>query len=483
METKEVKSRVSEKDRKDSSLHENEGLGRVILDAIRGRGGSLNEGPLNRAILYLAVPMVLEMVMESVFAVVDIFFVSRLGPEAMATVGLTESLLAIIYTLAMGLSIAVTATVARRTGEGDPDGASTAAGQAMGLGLFVAVVLGTLGAWHAASLLRLMGADAAVVEEGVGYTRILLGGNGVILLLFLLNAAFRGAGDAAVAMRVLWFGNGLNILLDPLLIFGVGPFPELGIRGAAIATVIGRGSAVCLQLLVLFRISGRLKLTLAHLRPKLGVIVSLIRLSGTGTFQVFVSTASWIGLVRIIAGFGSEALAGYTVAVRIVLFALLPAWGLANAAATLVGQGLGAGKPDRAERAVWIAGKMNFMFLGSVGVLFMLFAPGIVGIFSAEGATGVHAIHGLRIISAGFFFYGYGMVLTQAFNGAGDAWTPTWLNLFCFWLWEIPLAWLLAYRVGWGADGVYVAITIAFSTIAVASGILFKRGKWKKSEV
>ena len=455
IETKEGQGQESEEDRKGSLSHENEGLGRIILDALRGRGGSLNEGPLNRAILYLAVPMVLEMVMESVFAVVDIFFVSRLGPEAMATVGLTESLLAIIYTLAMGLSIGVTATV----------------------------VLGTLGAWHAASLLRLMGADGAVVEEGVWYTRILLGGNGVILLLFLLNAAFRGAGDAAVAMRVLWFGNALNILLDPLLIFGVGPFPELGIRGAAIATTIGRGSAVCLQLLILFRISGRLKLTLAHLRPRLGVIAALIRLSGTGTFQVFVSTASWIGLVRIIAGFGSEALAGYTVAIRIVLFALLPAWGLANAAATLVGQGLGAGKPERAERAVWIAGKMNFLFLGSVGIFFMLFAPGIVGLFSAEGATGVHAIHGLRIISAGFFFYGYGMVLTQAFNGAGDAWTPTWLNLFCFWLWEIPLAWLLAYRVGWGADGVFVAITIAFSTIAVASGVLFKRGKWKKSEV
>lgn len=459
------------------------GLGRVILDALRGRGGNPNEGPLNRAVLYLAIPMVLEMAMESVFAVVDIFFVSRLGPEAMATVGLTESLLAIIYTLAMGLSIAVTATVARRTGEQDPDGASTAAGQGMVLGVLISLVLGALGLWLAPSLLVLMGAESLVVEVGVGYTRILLGGNGVILLLFLINAAFRGAGDAAIAMRVLWFGNGLNILLDPLLIFGLGPFPELGIQGAATATVIGRGSAVCLQLLVLFRISGRLKLTLAHMRPRLGLMLRMVRLSGTGTFQVFVSTASWIGLVRIIAGFGSEALAGYTVAVRIVLFALLPAWGLSNAAATLVGQGLGAGKPDRAEEAVWIAGKMNFLFLGCIGVFFLLFAPSIVSLFSGEGSTAVFATHGLRIISAGFFFYGYGMVLPQAFNGAGDAWTPTWLNLFCFWVLEIPLAWILAYRLGWGADGVFAAITFAFSTIAVLAAVLFKRGKWKTVKV
>ena len=461
----------------------NPGIGRLILDSLRGRGGDPNEGPLSRAVLFLAIPMVLEMAMESVFAVVDIFFVSRLGPEAMATVGLTESLLAIIYTLAMGLSIAVTATVARRTGEQDPEGASTAAGQAMVLGVLISLALGALGLWFAPALLSLMGAEARVIEVGAGYTRILLGGNGVILLLFLLNAAFRGAGDAAIAMRVLWFGNGLNILLDPLLIFGLGPFPKLGLSGAATATMIGRGSAVCLQLLVLFRISGRLKLKLHHLRPRLALMVRMVRLSGTGTFQVFVSTASWIGLVRLIAGFGSEALAGYTVAVRIVLFALLPAWGLSNAAATLVGQGLGAGKPDRAERAVWMAGKMNFVFLGTIGVLFILFAPGIVSLFSSDGATAVHAIHGLRIISAGFFFYGYGMVLPQAFNGAGDAWTPTWLNLFCFWVVEIPLAWVLAYGAEWGVDGVFAAITFAFSTIAVLAAVLFKRGRWKTVKV
>jgi putative MATE family efflux protein len=454
-------------------------FGKLFLDALRGRTEDPNEGPLSRAIVLLAVPMVLEMTMESIFAVVDIFFVSRLGPEAMATVGLTESLLAVIYTLAMGLSIGVTATVARRIGEKKPEAASVAAGQAALLGAGTAGVLGVLGFAFAPALLRLMGAEGGVVETGVGYTRILLGGNAAILLLFLLNAAFRGAGDAAIAMRVLWMGNALNMVLDPLLIFGLGPFPEWGIRGAAAATVLGRGSAVLVQLFVLAGGSGRLRMGIRDLKPRLRIMGRLVRLSSTATFQVFISTASWIGLVRIIAGFGSEALAGYTVAIRIILFALLPAWGLANAAATLVGQGLGGGKPERAEKAVWMAGTMNFFFLGSVGVLFMIFAPAIVSLFSAEGMTAIHGTHGLRIISAGFFFYGYGMVLTQAFNGAGDAWTPTWLNLFCFWLLEIPLAWVLAYELGMEADGVFAAITVAFSVIAVASGMLFRQGRWK----
>jgi putative MATE family efflux protein len=284
-------------------------------------------------------------------------------------------------------------------------------------------------------------------------------------------------------MRVLWLGNGLNIVLDPLLIFGLGPFPELGIQGAALATVVGRGTAVVVQLMVLFGKAHRLVLWVRHFRPRPGVMLRLLRLSGTGTFQVFVGTASWIGLVRIISGFGAEPLAGYTVAMRIVLFALLPAWGLSNAAATLVGQGLGAKKPDRAERAVWIAGAMNLVFLGSVGVLFLFFAPGIVALFGVDEGTARWAVHGLRIVSAGFFFYGYGMVLTQAFNGAGDAWTPTWLNLACFWALEIPLAWLLAHTWDWGPDGVFTAITIAYACVAVASAYLFRRGKWKAVEV
>ena len=459
------------------------GLWSAVWDALRGRGGDLNEGALSRAIIFLAVPMVLEMAMESVFAVVDIFFVARLGSDAVAAVGLTESMVAIVYTIAMGLSIGVTATVARRTGEKDPEGAATATGQSIVMALVIALGLGTLGVLFAPSLLRAMGAEPEVVEIGTPYTRILLGGNGVVLLLFLLNAAFRGAGDAAIAMRVLWFGNGLNIILDPLLIFGLGPFPELGVKGAAVATVIGRGLAVGIQLLVLFGGSHRLSLAWKNLRPRLGVMIRLLRLSATGTFQVFVSTASWIGLVRIIAGFGSEPLAGYTVAIRIVLFALLPAWGLSNAAATLVGQGLGAGKPERAERAVWIAGTMNFVFLGTIGIAFLLFAPGIVALFGVDELTSQWAVHGLRIVSAGFFFYGYGMVLTQAFNGAGDAWTPTWLNLACFWMLEIPLAWVLAYELEWGPDGVFTAITVAFSMIAVSSAVLFRRGRWKTMKV
>jgi len=455
----------------------------LVLDALRGRAGELTELPLRRAILFLAVPMVLEMAMESVFAVVDIFFVSRLGATAVAAVGLTESLLAIVYTVAMGLSIGVTATVARRIGEKDPERASTATGQAILLGLAVAAALGAVGIWLAPDLLRLMGGDDLVVAEGVGYTRVLLGANGVVLLLFLLNAAFRGAGDAAIAMRVLWIANGLNMVLDPMLIFGVGPFPQLGVTGAAIATVVGRGVAVLVQLWVLLRVGGRLSVAARHLRPRLEVVARLLRLSATGTFQVFVSTASWIGLVRVIAGFGAEAVAGYTVAIRVVLFALLPAWGLGNAAATLVGQSLGARQPDRADRAVWMAGRMNFAFLGVVGLLFLALAPGIVSVFGVDPASARHAVHGLRIISAGFLFYGFGMVLTAAFNGAGDAWTPTWLNLACFWALEIPLAWWLAYRLGWGPDGVFTAITVAFSIIAVASAMIFKRGRWKLAAV
>lgn len=454
-----------------------------VVDALRGRGGDLRALPLGQAILFLAVPMVLEMAMESVFAVVDIFFVSRLGAEAVAAVGLTESLVAIVYTVAMGLSIGVTAVVARRMGEGDPERAGVATGQAILLGAVLALVMGGLGVWKAEELLRVMGADETVVAMGVGYTRVLLGGNGAVLLLFLLNAAFRGAGDAAIAMRVLWIGNGLNMILDPLLIFGPGPFPEMGVTGAAWATVVGRGVAVGMQLAVLLRFGERLRIAAHHLRPRMEVMGRLIRLSATGTFQVFVSTASWIGLVRVIAGFGSEALAGYTVAIRIVLFALLPAWGLANAAATLVGQGLGAGDPERAERAVWLAGAMNLAFLGSVGLLFLAFAPWIVGLFGVDHGTSVHAVHGLRIIATGFFFYGYGMVLSQAFNGAGDAWTPTWLNVGCYWALEIPLAWVLAHTLGWGPDGVFVAMTVAFSVSAVVAAVLFRRGRWKEAVV
>lgn len=462
----------------EASHHVRTGL-TAVRDALRGGSQDPTQGPVGRAIVMLAVPMVLEMVMESIFVVVDIFFVSRLGAEAMAAVGLTESMMAIVYTVAVGLSIGVTAIVARRTGERDEEGASRAAAQALMLGVIAATVFGVFGAFNAGRLLTLMGGDAEVVRVGTGYATVMLAGNGAILLLFLLNAAFRGAGDATIAMRVLWLANGINIVLDPCLIFGLGPFPELGVTGAAVATTIGRGTAVIVQILTLLHGSGRLRVRAHHLRLRPALMLRVLRLSGTGMLQTFIGTASWIGLVRLLAVFGSSALAGYTIAIRIILFALLPAWGLSNAAATMVGQGLGAGDPDRAERAVWIAGFLNLLFLGTVGIVFMVGAPAIVAFFGGDEATRAYAVRCLRIVSAGFFFYAYGMVLTQSFNGAGDAWTPTLLNLICFWCWEIPLAWVLATTLGLGPEGVFLAIAIAFSTLAVVSAALFRRGGWK----
>jgi putative MATE family efflux protein len=455
----------------------------AVLEALRGAPLDPTSGPVGRAIVMLAVPMVLEMVLESVFAVVDIFFVSKLGAEAMASVGLTESILTLVYTVAMGLSIGVTAMVARRTGQRDPDGAANAAVQALMLGLLMAMVFGVVGGLNAGRLLTLMGGDAEVVRVGTPYATVLLAGNASVMLLFLLNAAFRGAGEARIAMRVLWLANGINIVLDPCLIFGLGPFPELGVTGAAVATTIGRGTAVLVQIVTLFRGSGRLRMRAKHLRVQPRVMTTLVRLSGTGMLQVFIGMASWIGLVRLLAGFGSAALVGYTIGIRIVLFALLPAWGLSNAAATMVGQGLGAGDPERAERSVWIAGFMNLLFLGVVGIVFLIAAPAIVGWFGGDSSTNAFAVRCLRIVSTGFVFYAYGMVLTQSFNGAGDTWTPTMLNFICFWLWEIPLAWVLASHLGLGPVGVFAAIPIAFSTLTLASAALFRKGRWKVSTV
>lgn len=455
----------------------------TVADALRGRNGDPARDPIGRAIVLLAVPMVLEMIMESVFAIVDIFFVSRLGAAAVAAVGLTESLLSIMYPIAAGLGIGVTAVVARRTGEGDLDGAAVATVQAILFSAVLAVALGIIGALGAPGLLRLMGAGDDVVAVGAGYAAIALGANGIVLFLFLLNAAFRGAGDAAVAMRVLMIANGLNIVLDPLLIFGLGPFPELGVTGAAIATAIGRGTGVVLQFYILLRGAGRLRVMARHIRVRLGILARVLRLSAAGMLQAFIDTASWIFLIRIISGFGSEAVAGYTISIRIVLFALFPAWGLGNAAATMVGQGLGAGDPDRAERSVWIAAAMNVAFLGSVGIFFLMAAPGIVGLFGADPLTHEHAVSGLRIMSASFLFFAFGMVVTQSFNGAGAVWTPTLLNLLCFWILEVPLAWILAYNLELGPAGVYASISIAFSMLAVLSAILFRRGLWKAVRV
>jgi len=455
----------------------------ALKDAIRGSEQDLTSGPIGRAVLLLAVPMVLETALESVFAVVDVFFVARLGSAAVATVGLTESILTLIYTVAIGLSIGVTALVARRIGEKDPDGAARTAVQAITLGLGVALTLGFLGVIFAPHLLTLMGADTDVVSRGAVYTRIMLGGNATVLLLFLINAIFRGAGDAAIAMRVLWLANGINLMLDPALIFGLGPFPELGIQGAAVATNIGRAAAVFLQIVVLLRAKGRVKIGRRHLHPNPRVMWQLIRLSGTGTLQVFIGEASWIGLTRILAVFGSGALAGNTIGIRIIIFAILPSWGMSNAAATMVGQSLGAGKPQRAERAVWLSGIYNMVFLTIIGTLFVVFAPQIVRLFTSDPEPARYAILCIRIVSLGFPFFAYGMVLTQSFNGAGDAWTPTIINLFCFWLFELPCAYVLAYVLDIGPVGVFTAMTIAFSSLAVVSAVVFKRGKWKSKQV
>ncbi len=455
----------------------------VLVHAVRGTGGDPTRGPIRRAVVLLAVPMVLEMAMESLFAVVDIYFVSRLGDEAMAGVALTESILSLVYTVAMGLSIGVTAVVARRIGGGDEEGASRAAAQAVVLGLALALAFGVAGATFASDILRIMGADERVVATAVPYTRIMLGGNVVVLLLFLQNAAFRGAGDAAIAMRVLWIANGLNIVLDPLLIFGLGPFPELGVQGAAVATTIGRGTAVLVQIRTLFRPGGKLRVRMPHLRIQPALMAQLVRLSATGMLQTFVGTASWIGLTRVTALFGTEALAGYVVAIRIVLFAILPAWGLSNAAATMVGQALGAGDPERAERAAWISCRMNLAFLGAVGAFFVAFAPTIVELFGGTAGASDVAVTGLRIVSVGFVFFAYGMVLTAAFNGAGAVWTPTILNFFCFWVLEIPLAWGLSLVGGLGTTGVFVAMTVSFSTLALAAAALFRRGRWRQAVV
>jgi putative MATE family efflux protein len=454
-----------------------------MREALRGSRLDYTTAPIGRAVIMLAVPMVMEMAMESIFAIADVFWVAHLGADAVATVGLTESMLTMIYTAAMGLSIGATALVARRTGEQDPDGAARAAGQSILLGLAVAVAIAVFTAPRASSLLQLMGASDTVVQSGSGFTTVMLGGNATVLMLFMLNAVFRGSGDAAIAMRVLWLGNILNIMLGPCFIFGLGPFPRLGVTGAAVATNLGRGTAVICQLVVLFGGRGRVRLTARHLRLDLSLMRSVLRLSGSGTIQILIGTASYIGLVRILSVFGSPALAGYTIGIRVIMFALLPAFGVSNAAATMVGQNLGAGHPDRAERAVWTAAIYNMIFLGAVGVVFLVGARFIAGIFTSDPLVQPFAIACLRIVSLGFVFYACGMVLTQAFNGAGDTWTPTVINLFVFWLWEIPLAWWLSSRASLGARGVFMALTIAYSTLAIVSAVIFKRGAWKRMRV
>lgn len=454
----------------------------VLRDALSGVQHDYTSGSLPRAITLLAIPMVLELAMESVFAICDIFFVARLGANAVATVGLTESMLTIYYALAIGLAMSTTALVARRIGENEPKAAAAAGVQGIWLGLTVAIVSGVPCAIFAPELLELMKAEPAVVA-GSSYTRILLGCNGVIMMLFLNNAIFRGAGDAAVAMRSLWLANAVNLVLDPCLIFGLGPFPELGLEGAAIATTIGRGTGVLYQARAFRRGHSRILLTREVLPIVPRAMLNLLRVSVGGISQYLIATASWVVLMRIVASFGSAAVAGYTIAIRILIFALLPSWGLSNAAATLVGQSLGARKPERAERSVWVTGVYNMIFLGLVMVLLLLFAQPLVELFHEAPAVTDVGVHGLRVISYGYLFYAWGMVLVQAFNGAGDTMTPTWINLACFWMLQIPLAWLLALELGVGPGGVFWSVAVSESVVALVAVFVFRRGRWKLRQV
>ncbi|HET9706144.1 MAG TPA: MATE family efflux transporter [Vicinamibacterales bacterium] len=455
----------------------------LFLEAVRGSERDYTAGPVGPALVMLSVPMVLEMAMESLFAVVDVFYVSRVSADAVATVGVTESMLTIVYTVALGLGIGATAVVARRIGEKDDDGAAQAAAQSIGLGLLVAAAVGAAGFFNAERLLRAMGATPSMIESSLGYTQVMFAGNATVTLLFLNNAIFRGAGDPAIAMRMLWLGNAINIVVCPFLIFGIGPFPALGVTGAAIGTNIGRGTAVVTQLWMMLSGRSRVHILRRHLRVVPSVMLNVCRLSGTGFLQILIDTSSYIGLVRVISTFGSDALAGYTIGIRTVIFAILPAWGLSNAAATMVGQALGARKPDRAEESVWTAGKYNAWVLGAVSVVFVGFAPWIVSIYTDDPAVAPYATSCLRIVSTGFVFFAYGLVFTSSFNGAGDTWTPTWINLGCFWLFQIPFAWLLAIQWGMGPRGVFIAMTVAFSTLAIVSGVIFRKGWWKTRTV
>jgi putative MATE family efflux protein len=459
------------------------GLWASVREALRGSHQDYTAGNLNRAILLLAIPMVLEMVLESLFAVVDVFWVGRLGADAVATVGLTESMLALVFAVGIGLSMSTGAMVARRIGEKDPEDAAISGVQAIALGLLVSIVIGIPAGIFAPHLLRAIGASPSIVATGSGYTRVALGGCGAIIMLFLNNAIFRGAGDAAIAMRLLWVSNILNLILDPCLIFGLGPFHRFGVTGAALATCTGRSIGVLYQFYRLLKGTERIHILGRHLRLNLAVLWRLLRVSLTGILQFTIANASWIGLVRIIALFGSAAVAGYTVAIRIVIFFILPSWGLSNAAATLVGQNLGARHPDRAEQAVWRTGFYNMVFLGVIGVFFFIFATPAVRLFVNDPAVVPLAAAALRILSCGNVGYAYAMVMLQAFNGAGDTVTPTIVNFFGFWVLELPLAYWLATRTGLHSQGALLSIVVAECSIAAISMVLFRRGRWKAQRI
>lgn len=457
---------------------------RLFVQAVKGEEQEYTTGSIDRAIVLLSIPMILEMSMEAIFAVVDAYYVSRLHDnDAVAAIGLTETFLALIYSLAIGLSMAVTAMVARRVGERDIPAAQVASAQAIYIGVGMSVVIGIAGFLFSADILRLMGASDQLIEHNVNYTRWMFGGNITIMMLFLINAIFRGAGDASLAMQSLIIANVLNIALGPVFIFGAGPVPSMGVEGAAIATNIGRGAGVLFQVYHLINGRGQIKLHMKHLSPRWDIIGKLIWVSLGSTGQFLISSASWIFLARIVSGFGSAAFAGYTFAIRVIVFAILPAWGMANAAATLVGQNLGAQKPERAEKSVWRAAFFNFVFLGVVTVVFFSFARPILQLFTTDEAVLQSGTQCLKIVSLGYIFYAYGMVINQSFNGAGDTRTPIVISFFGFWIFQIPFAYMLAHWMNAGPVGVYVAIALAESIMAIAGVIVFRQGRWKKVKI
>ena len=453
----------------------------LVKRSLRGEEHDYTQGSIRQAIVLLAIPMILELSLESVFAVVDIYFVGKLGSTAMQAVGLTESVITIIYTIGFGLSMGATALVARRIGEKNPEAAAHAGAQAIVIALFVTVVISILGIIYGGQILGLMKAAPEVVSQGAVFTRIMLGGSLVIILLFLINGIFRGAGDAAIAMRSLWIASGINIILCPTLINGYGPFPELGLKGAAIATTIGRGTGVIYQCYHLFIAPKTVKIKMPHFHWDWQVIKSLVKVSWPAIVQFFIASGSWIILSRLVAEIGGkDASSGYQIAIRNVVFFILPAWGLSNAAATLVGQNLGAKELERAEKSVLLTTKYNVFFMSMVVLLFVIFPEPIISIFTREPNVHAYAVHALRIIGTGYVFYGVGMVMIQALNGAGDTRTPTWINLFGFWLFQIPLAYLMTKGLGWGINGAFIAIPVAETAIAIAAWFFFKKGKWKK---
>jgi putative MATE family efflux protein len=459
------------------------GFWATLREAVRGSEQDFTEGGIGRAIFLLSVPMVLEMLMESLFGIVNVYWVAHLGKEQAAAVGVTESLLTIVFAVAIGLSMGTTALVARRIGEKDPEGAARVAEQSILMGVLISIPLGVVGALFSKQLFQAMNAEAGVIAADGGYMAVIFGANVVIMLLFLINAIFRGAGDAAIAMRALWIGNMINLVLDPCLIFGWGPFPALGVAGSAIATTIGRGCAVIYQFTRLSGGHGRVPFKYNRMTPDFGLMKHLLRISLGGMFQFLVATAAWTLLMSIVGLFGAAAQAGYMIALRIILVTLLPSWGMSNAAATLVGQNLGAQKPERAEKSVWLAGHSNAVFLIGVAVVFIVFPEYLIRIFTPDQTVIPFGVDALRYISYGYIFYGYGMVMAAAFNGAGDTYTPTVMNLICFWLIQIPLAYTLAKWTGLETTGVFLAITIAESILAVMAMLVFKRGKWKEQKV